>query len=125
MLLPFFCLPFSVHPFIDPSVHLSLPTSFLPAYLPFFCRFGQCLCLSVCPSLLFYNDNAYMFKIASSTLTSWFTFISGTQQSFAVLSEQVLGRKIQVGMCMNLLKVRFIMRKLMNGQRHARHVTIN
>ena len=119
------------------SVHPSLPVFLLqsnclfPSLGPpsFFLSVCLCLCLGlcVCPSVCatsFYNDNASS-SIASSTLTPRCIIFSSTQQSFAVLSEQVHGRKIPVGTSMNLMKTKFTMRKLMNGQRHARHVVIN
>ena len=143
---PSFLLPTFLFLSIHLSIHLSVrpsspsPVAHLRAFLlPSFCLFvclclsgflcvyvcqAVCLsiCMSVCPSFL---QRQCMLKVASSTFTSRCIISSSTQQSFVVLSEQVLGRKILVGISMNLLKVRFIMRKLMNGQRHARHVAIN
>ena len=53
-----------------------------------------------------------------------------TNQNFVEQSEQVRGKKIPVDMSMSSLKQdkrvgRFMMRKQIHGQKHAKHVAIN
>lgn len=79
------------------------------------------------------ENSTRKLKVSPSFLLSHFTLtiyqylyhLFFYSQSFAVLWEQVHGKKIQVGMNMSLLKMRFILRRLMNGQKHARHVAMN
>ena len=137
-LLCYFCpsicwsICLSIPLFLFPSCPAAcLPPSFLPFVCLFVCVYvlfcvSVCMssCLSICLCFPFLQWQC-MLKIACTTFTARCIIFSSIQQSFAVQSEQVLGKKIPVDMSMNLLKMRFIMRKLMNGQRHARHVAIN
>ena len=68
-------------------------------------------------------------KSAKKSLKTAYVFYL-TNQNFVEQSEQVHGKKIPVDMSMSSLKQdkrvgRFMMRKQIHGQKHAKHVAIN